>query len=358
MPKKKILVAMSGGVDSSTTAAFLKSQGHEIMGITMKLFNSPNGKESLKSCCGYGPAVDAKRVCEKLGIRHRVVNAEKQFKEKVIDNFCEEYMQGRTPNPCIRCNTYLKFDFLLKTAGEMGLDYIATGHYARITNGRLFQGIDKSKDQSYFLYTINKKNINRILFPLGNMCKADTRRLARKMGLGVHRKAESQDICFLPKGKYREFLEKQGKKGLKGFMYNTHGEIIGEHKGLEHYTVGQRKGLGPLGQRSYVISMDTKANTIIIGSAEDLAAWGMEVENINCCRNDIIKNKIYDVRIRYRSRACRGKIEDISDSRMRITFMAPVQSITPGQAAVLYNGGEVIGGGTICKKIDTKEAGH
>jgi tRNA-uridine 2-sulfurtransferase len=264
----KVLAAMSGGVDSSTVAALLKAQGHEVMGATLKLFKS-QGKESLKSWCGFAPASDAKRVAEKIGIPHLVLDAQKIFEQTVLQDFCSEYAVGRTPNPCIRCNTFLKFDFLLKQARMLGLDYVATGHYAQIKEGRLFKGNDPNKDQSYFLYTLSPATMEHVLFPVGHLTKTEVRQIAKDHDLPVHAKQESQDICFLPNRGYASFLKSRGVNGVKGFMFNSQGEMVGEHQGIPSYTIGQRKGLPPLGARTYVTDMNAAANTVTVGGKKD-----------------------------------------------------------------------------------------
>jgi tRNA-specific 2-thiouridylase len=349
--KKKIMVAMSGGVDSSTAACILKEEGHEVTGVTMKLYDGARGRESLKSCCGFGPANDAKRVAGVLGIRHQVLDCRGRFKREVVDRFCGEYGRGRTPNPCVLCNARLKFDYLLKKAVGMGLDGLATGHYAQLKDGRLFKGADPEKDQSYFLYPINGANSRKIFFPVGNMKKAETRALARAHGLPVHEKKESQDICFVARGQYRAFVEKQGAGGARGYMLDTRGRIVGEHQGLHRYTVGQRKGLGPLGRRAYVVSMDSTANTLTVGEKADLLAKGLEAQDINACYGALAKGRAYDVRIRYRSAPVPGRITLLNGKTLHIAFERPVASVTPGQSMVLYRGAEVMGGGTISKAI-------
>jgi tRNA-uridine 2-sulfurtransferase len=351
----KVLAAMSGGVDSSTAAALLKQEGHEVLGVTLKLYGG-TGKAGLKSCCGYGPEQDAKRVAEALGIRHLVLNAEKLFQETVIDDFLQEYAAGRTPNPCVRCNTFLKFDYLLKQARMLGMEAVATGHYAQVRDGRLYKALDPAKDQSYFLYTLHPGNLPHVLFPAGGFRKNEIRKLAKALGLPVHDKEESQDICFLPRGKYREFLENRGVQSAKGFMFNLQGRIVGEHRGLYRYTVGQRKGLGPQGKRCYVIEINSKSNTIILGEKKDLTAFGVELSDVTYCAESFSVGQAFEVRLRYRGPLTRAVIARQEGTRIRLRFDAPVESIAPGQSAVLYRGDEVAGGGLIVRKLSDSEA--
>lgn len=347
MNKLKVLAAMSGGVDSSTAAALLVEQGHEVVGVTMKLYSGAGGKASLKSCCGFGPAFDAKRVADKIGIRHIVLDAETEFREKVIDDFCGEYAAGRTPNPCVRCNTFLKFDLLVQKARSLGLDYVATGHYALIRENRLFKSPDAGKDQSYFLYPLNPETLPRVLFPVGGLKKEETRARARALGLPVYDKTESQDICFMPRGGYREFLESRGRAGVRGFIFTTRGEVVGEHEGLHRYTVGQRKGLGPLGSRTYVVEIDPSRNAVVVGSREDLLSAGVRVRDFTVCCDPVDPGASFGVRIRYRAPVVPCRVESAGENRWTFRFDSPAEAVAPGQSAVLYRGDEVIGGGII-----------
>lgn len=345
--KKRVLVAMSGGVDSSTTAALLKADGCEVVGITMKLLDAPTGKASMLSCCGFGPAEDAKKVAETLGFRHLVADAAPIFRKEVIDAFLKEYGLGRTPNPCILCNTHLKFDYLLKKAEEMGMEALATGHYARIENNRLFKAADPLKDQSYFLYTLNPRNLPRVLFPLGGMRKEETRALARQFSLPVHDKKESQDICFVERGRYREFIESEGRGGAPGFILGPDNAVLGEHEGLHAYTIGQRKGIGPLGKRMYVTAMDAASNSIRVGGKEELLSGGLKAVGVTCCCGPIEEGAAYEVRVRYRAPAHPCRVSRLAGQTMEIRFDRPLEAVSPGQAAVLYRGDEVMGGGVI-----------
>jgi tRNA-specific 2-thiouridylase len=349
--KKKVFAAMSGGVDSSVAAALLVAEGYEVTGVTMRLYEVGGGLASLKSCCGFGPAFDAQRVAEKIGIRHMILDYRKLFKSDIIEPFVQMYASGSTPNPCVLCNSVLKFGTLLRTAISLGYDAVATGHYARIKDGALLKGLDGNKDQSYFLYDLNRENIGHVLFPVGDKNKVDIRRIAKEMDLPVHDKQESQDICFIPDGKYREFLEKRGIKGIKGFMFNVAGEIVGEHEGLHRYTVGQRKGLGPLGERTYVVRLEPDRNALIVGSKEELLCGGVEVKNPTFCRKVVEKGEDIDVRLRYRAPLIRGKVGEVSDYKIVIKFVNPSEAAAPGQSAVIYNGDEVVGGGIITRML-------
>ena len=338
--KKKILVAMSGGVDSSAAAALLKEEGHEVTGATMKLLDAPSGK-----------AGDAKKVAETLGFRHLILDYTDPFRDLVIRPFIDEYRKGRTPNPCVLCNAALKFGLLLKKAADLGMDFLATGHYARITQNRLYAALDREKDQSYFLYRLNHGNLGRIIFPLGEMKKTETRALAKRFKLHLHDKKESQDICFTEKGKYRDFIEKEAGRGARGFILDKSGRMLGEHDGLYRYTIGQSRGIGPRGRKMYITAMNGESNSITIGEKKDLLSRGMTVDGVNCCCDEIRAGGRYEARIRYRSapRACR--VESLEQGVMRLVFDEPVEAVAPGQAAVLYRGDEVMGGGVIREPI-------
>jgi tRNA-specific 2-thiouridylase len=345
--KKKVFAAMSGGVDSSVAAALLVKEGYEVTGVTMRLYDGGGGASSLKSCCGFGPAFDAQRVADVIGIKHMILDYRKIFGCQIIDTFAEMYSRGETPNPCVLCNTVLKFGKLLEAATGLGFDFIATGHYARIENGSLLTGIDTNKDQSYFLYGLNRNNIGRVLFPVGNRRKDEIRVMAKEMNLPVHDKRESQDICFIPNGQYRNFLQNRGIRNIKGFMFNVAGEIVGEHDGLHLFTVGQRKGLGPLGKKMYVVRIEPERNAIVVGGREDLLCRGVEIVKLNCCRESINEGQVLKVRLRYRAPLISGKIRKISDESVTIDFNEPAETAAKGQSAVFYDGEEVLGGGTI-----------
>ena len=338
--KKRVLVAMSGGVDSSVAAALLYEQGYEVGGITMVL---PVGRE---------PGVedravrDAKAVADHLGIEHHVTDVNDKFKGSVIDYFVNEYRIGRTPNPCIQCNKTIKFGYLMERALELGYDYLATGHYARLENGVIKKGLDTNKDQAYFLYVLYSKDMKRILFPNGNLKKEKIREYARELCLPVADRDESQDICFIPDGDYAKFLGDY-VSSREGNIIDNHGNKVGVHSGIHKYTVGQRKGLGAYGRRMFVKEIRPGDNTVVIATDEELLCTGVEVSNCIIGPFRISPEKGYQVRIRYRTSPLECTVKDHTDNRMVIELHKSVRGIAPGQAAVLYNEDVVIGGGTI-----------
>lgn len=333
---KRVLIGMSGGVDSSVAAYLLKKEGYEVIGLTMSLFPS-NNETSIE---------DAKIVCSKLNIKHYVFDFSKEFNNKVIKNFIKCYQNAQTPNPCIECNKYLKFGLMWQKAQELNCDYIATGHYASIKDNKLCR-IDSPKDQSYFLYKIDKSILPHILFPLNKYINKDEiRKIAEEQNLCVYNKKDSQDICFIPHNDYTSFLE-QNLDNLpnKGdFIY--HGKVIGQHKGLIYYTIGQRKGLGisylhPL----YVISLNKENNQVILGDEEELYTKIVNITDINILV-DKLPSKA-QAKIRYKSKLTSCNIEIIDNNNLRIIFNEPVKSVTPGQSLVLYDNDIVLGGGII-----------
>ena len=333
---KRVLIGMSGGVDSSVAAYLLKKEGYEVIGLTMSLFPSNNDTS----------IIDAKQVCQKLNIEHYIVDYTKEFSNKVIKNFIENYQNAKTPNPCIECNKYFKFGLMWQKAQELNCDYIATGHYAAIKDNKLCR-IDSPKDQSYFLYKIDKSILPHILFPLNKYINKDEiRKIAEEQNLCVYNKKDSQDICFIPHNDYSSFLE-QNLDNLpnKGdFIY--HGKVIGQHKGLIYYTIGQRKGLGisylhPL----YVISLNKENNQVILGDEEELYTKIVNITDINILV-DKLPSKA-QAKIRYKSKLTSCNIEIIDNNNLRIIFDEPVKSVTPGQSLVLYDNDIVLGGGII-----------
>lgn len=359
--KRRVVVAMSGGVDSSVAAWLLKKQGYEVIGITM-CFNISHSDRKRPSCCGLEGIQDAKRVAEKIGIPHYVLNFNKELESKIIDDFCMEYLRGRTPNPCVRCNQYLKFHSLLKKAKGFGADFLATGHYARIDYNRRYRrfvlrkGIDKEKDQSYFLYRIKKQALPYILMPLGNYTKKQVRQIAKKIGIKVADKRASQEICFIDKD-YREFLKSRlSKKNIKikpGSIIDTKGRILGEHQGICFYTLGQREGLGvALGHRAYIINIDVGQNTIILGKEEELYAKGLIAEKANLIGATSFQKPISaKVKIRYNHREVSCRVASLNRNSMKIIFSKPQRAVTPGQSAVLYDKDIILGGGIIKKAV-------
>lgn len=333
---KKVLIGMSGGVDSSVAAYLLKKEGYEVVGLTMSLFPKENDTS----------IIDAKQVCQKLNIEHYIVDYTKEFSNKVIKNFIENYQNAQTPNPCIECNKYLKFGLMWQKAQELNCDYIATGHYAAIKDNKLCR-IDSPKDQSYFLYKIDKSILPHILFPLNKYINKDEiRKIAEDNNLTNYNKKDSQDICFIENNDYSSFLEQNlDKLPNKGdFIY--HGKVIGQHKGLIYYTIGQRKGLGisylhPL----YVISLNKENNQVILGDEEELYTKIVNITDINILV-DKLPSKA-QAKIRYKSKLTSCNIEIIDNNNLRIIFDEQVKSVTPGQSLVLYDNDIVLGGGII-----------
>lgn len=354
MPKK-VFVAMSGGVDSSVAALLLKEQGYEVVGITMQIWQED--EQQTGACCSLKAISDARQVAWQLGIPHYVFNFRDEFKFRVIDYFCAEYLQGRTPNPCIACNRYLKFESLLSKALSMQADFIATGHYSRIIRddssgqSRLFIGADSRKDQSYALYTLNQYQLEHILFPLGNYTKQEVRRLAEEAHLPVSAKAESQDLCFVSAGRYGEFVDNYPDLETKtGPFRLSSGETLGIHKGIHHYTIGQRKGLGlALGRPAYVTGIDSETNTVWLGDNQDLFHGSLIAENVHFISGNA-PGKIFNAsaKIRYSAVRVPALITLRDNDCIQVDFAAPQRAITPGQAVVLYEGDQVLGGGTIC----------
>jgi len=365
--KERIVVAMSGGVDSSTAAALLKEEGYEVIGLTMHLWDpTQDGKGSFGRCCSFDDIHDARRVADQLGIPHYVINLKKPFEDKVVDNFVQEYLQGRTPNPCIHCNDQIKFGFLLHKAEELGARALATGHYARIVQGPssdeaggarhlLLRGKDRTKDQSYFLFLLTQKQMDRVLFPLGDKSKAEVRQVAAKLGLRVAQKGESQEVCFVPDDDYRRFLEdRKGKEISKpGEIVNRQGEVLGYHPGIYSYTIGQRRGLGiSAPQPYYVLALDSRRNRVIAGKKEELLARGLIAGGINWISFPSLEGEREAlVQIRYRHPGVPAVLSALEDKKVRVQFKVPQKSVTPGQAAVFYQGDEVLGGGWIEKAL-------
>ncbi len=341
----KVLVAMSGGVDSSVTAALLLKQGLEVEGVTMKL--------TAGLCCDIG---SAQVVCGHLGIPHRMLDAQAEFSRSIISDFISEYRRGRTPNPCIRCNDLVKFHLLLRYARSSGFDYLATGHYARIEQDAqsarylLKKGIDEGKDQSYFLYRLTQDQMQSALFPLGGMRKTEVRALARELGLPAAERPESQEICFVPDNNYRSFLKEHAPETLKpGETVLADGTAVGKHDGIAFFTVGQRRHLGvAAGERLYVVGIEPDTNRIVLGKLPELQTREVTVSNMNFILFDSLSvRKKVTVKIRYRSPFVPATIEPSGRNAVRVVFEKPVKGACPGQAAVFYEGDAVVGGGTI-----------
>jgi tRNA-specific 2-thiouridylase len=345
--KKKVLVAMSGGVDSSLSAFLLKQAGYDVTGVTMCL--GIKQEDDLASCCGGDAVEDAKHVCGQLGIPHFVFDFAALMEDAVIGKFTSEYLKGRTPNPCVDCNRYLKFGALLEKARILGFDSLATGHYARIDHDgkrwRLTRPADRMKDQTYFLYPIRAADLPSILFPLGELTKEEVRKLALSAGLHVAAKAESQDICFTPAGDYGRVFSDRHLSVPEGDIVDRSGKILGRHRGIIHYTIGQRGGLGiSARQPLYVLDLDAQSHRVIVGRKEDLFAAGLIAGDLNLLA-DSIPEKV-EGKIRYRKKAARCLVEK-EDGKLKVKFEEPQESITPGQAFVFYAGDELLGGGVI-----------
>jgi tRNA-uridine 2-sulfurtransferase len=368
----KIAVAMSGGVDSSAAAAILKAEGHELVGFSMQLWNQRRGLsvdaegEPLPSrCCSLDDVYDARRVAEELGFPFYVLNLERDFERDVVAPFVTSYLNGETPIPCVSCNSRLKFASLDRLAMSLGCEKVATGHYARVgfdeetKRYRLFRGRNLQKDQSYFLWELTQEQLSRSMFPLGEMSKPEVRDVARARGLlGVAEKAESQEICFVPDGNYAGFidryLEAEGqseRQPAEGEMVNTRGEVVGTHRGIHRYTVGQRRGIGIAAERPlYVVSIDADRDRVVVGEQEELLNEEFTAAGVNWIIAGADDAPVRaEVRVRYRHTAAPALITPLPEGRLRVRFDEPQRAITPGQATVFYRGDEVLGGGWIVK---------
>jgi tRNA-specific 2-thiouridylase len=362
--RKKVVVAMSGGVDSSVAAALLKSQGYEVIGLTMKLFSLPPEvcqDESLRSCCGWKAVEDAHRVCLELGIAHYEVDLRREFERAVIEDFCQEYTRGRTPNPCIRCNEYIKFKALWERARELEADFLATGHHARIeadeATGRflLKKGRDRAKDQSYFLYPLTQEQMARTLFPVGQYTKAQVRRIARKFGLHVADRAESQEICFVIDNDYVNFIKTRRPEAFEpGPILTASGQQLGEHQGIANFTIGQRRGMGIAWKRPlYVIDIDSERNAVIVGEEKELLKKKLLATNINLITMEKLTLPVaVKARIRYKHEEARAIISPVDEGTVMVEFKTAQRAITPGQSVVFYQKDIVVGGGIIEQVLD------
>lgn len=356
----KILVAMSGGIDSTVTALLLHAQGYEVVGITMKTWDyaTSGGSKKETGCCSLDSIQDARQVAVDMGFHHYIIDIREEFGDYVIDNFVDEYLAGRTPNPCILCNTHIKWEALLRRARQLGCVGIATGHYAQVkhANGRYFiaRGTDESKDQSYVLWGLSQDCLAQTQFPLGHLRKPEIRKMAADMGFeALAKKSESYEICFVPDNDYRGFLKRK-VPGLEtrldgGLFVDREGNLLGTHKGYPFYTIGQRKGLGiALGEPYFVTEILPEKNVVVLGKEEELLRRGMFLRSMNWQKSDsLLPGMEADVKIRYKTPAAPARVFAEDDGHVRVEFNTAVSAVTPGQSAVLYQGEDVLGGGYI-----------
>jgi len=367
MPERPIAVAMSGGVDSSTVAAMLAREGRGVIGLTMQLWNQRRlpglaPASATGRCCSLDDVYDARRAAEQIGIPYYVVNFEREFEESVVKPFVEEYLAGRTPIPCTLCNNYIKFDRFIEMADSVGAGQIATGHYARVrfddASGRwqLRRGVDAAKDQTYFLFGLTQAQLARTLFPLGGMTKPEVRELARQMGLAVAVKGDSQEICFVPNGDYAAFLEAYlaetgaGAARARGEIVTSGGRKLGEHEGVHHFTIGQRRGLGvAAGEPLYVIATDPASQRVVVGGSDELLRPGCHARGVNWVSISALRGPVRaQVKIRNKHVAAGAELRPAGDAAtVEVVFDEPQRAVTPGQAAVFYDGDLVLGGGWI-----------
>lgn len=355
---KKVIVGMSGGVDSSVAAMLLKKQGYEVIGVTMQIWQDEERivQEENGGCCGLSAVDDARRVANQLNIPYYVMNFKKEFKEWVMDDFVCEYFHGRTPNPCIRCNRYVKWEALLHRSLSIGGDYIATGHYAKVVklpNGRYtLKKAPSRKDQTYALYNLTQEQLSRTLMPVGDYTKDEIRKIAEDIGLSVASKPDSQDICFIPDGDYQKFLDEySGKKLSKGNFVDKSGKILGTHEGITHYTIGQRKGLNlSMGHPVFVVEIRPETNEVVIGDAEDVFESALEAAQVNWMSIKPPKpgeELRVQAKVRYAHQGADATVYMTQEGRLVCRFDEPQRAITPGQALVMYDGDYVVGGAII-----------
>ncbi len=363
MPNKKVLVGMSGGVDSSVSAALLIEEGYDVSGLTITPFKIDDDctvKLRERSCCSFKSVIDANDVCKKLGIEHYLIDLTEAFRKNIVEDFVNEYLAGRTPNPCVKCNPAIKWGGMLEKADSIGADFVASGHYAKVKHdtesGRFYlsKGDDFNKDQSYFLWKMSQEQLSRTIFPLGNLNKRETREIARRFDLTVHNKVDSQEVCFIPDNNYHGFLKKQlnreGRVIPKGdIMFD--GNVIGKHSGYPFYTIGQRKGLGVSHSEAlYVKNIIPEQNIVEVGTIEELFSKNLIAEEVNLMKySQLSDDKIYQVKIRYKDIGAEANCKLTEDGKMQINFLSNRKAITPGQTVVLYEDDDVVAGGVIKK---------
>lgn len=344
MERKTVAIGMSGGVDSSVAACLLKDKGYNVIGVTLELLDNEETKKSIE---------DAKNICKKIDIKHYVCDLKEEFKEEIVQNFITAYKQGKTPNPCVLCNRLFKFGLFYKKALELGADYISTGHYARVKNNRLMMSLADGKDQSYFLCQIKKEILPKVLFPLNEFqSKEEIRTLARKYQLPVSEKKDSQEVCFIPNDDYKTFLKKNGQEEVEGKIILTDGTVLGNHKGLFNYTIGQRKGLNiSYKEPLYVIQLDTKNNSLIVGTNNELFNQELTATNMNYLveKDEFFKTKLF---AKIRSRGNLEEVDTVTEeqNRLKIKFKDKLRAITPGQLIVFYNENKECLGGAYIEK--------
>ena len=355
MSKGRVIVAMSGGVDSSVAALLLARQGYDVVGVTMRLWTveREDVPRQSKRCCSVEDIDDARRVCQTIGVPHYVMNFEREFQAHVVDYFCQEYDRGRTPHPCLACNDKIKFDFLLRRAMFLDADYIATGHYARIrangTGKKLLKGLDHAKDQSYVLFTLNQDELDRLMLPVGEYKKDRIRAIAAEAGLPVADKPDSQDICFIPDGDYRKFIAGRGRPS-PGQIIDTGGSVLGEHPGVQFFTVGQRRGLGLPGNTGapmYVVKIDPDTSRVVVGDESDLYRTSLWASRLNFPSGKTPAEPLeVTAKIRYKASEAPASLLP-GDGWAEVRFKEPQRAVTPGQAVVFYQGEELVAGGII-----------